>query len=84
MTATSTTLEGVLAGVRAGLGVALLPGIGGKPQGVTVREDLPDGGVAHLRLIARRGIDPAIEDAALTAGQQFFAARPPLSLVRNA
>lgn len=84
VTATSTTLEGVLAGVRAGLGVALLPGIGGRPHGVVVRSDLPDAGTAQLRLIARRGLDPAIEDAALTAGQGFFATRPALSLVQNA
>lgn len=84
VTATSTTLEGVLAGVRAGLGTALLPSVGGSPHGVTERHDLPDGGSVHLRLIARRGVDPAIEATARAAGEQFFAERPALSLVRNA
>lgn len=84
VTATSTTLEGVLAGVRAGLGTALLPGIGGRPQGVVERAGLPAAGSAHLRMIARRGLDEAIEETALATGRDFLAATPPLRLISNA
>lgn len=84
VTATSTTLEGVLAGVRAGLGTALLPGIGGRPQGVVERAGLPAAGTADLRMIARRGLDEAVEDTALATGRDFLAATPPLRLISNA
>ncbi|UDY23032.1 LysR family transcriptional regulator [Nocardioides sp. Kera G14] len=84
VTATSTTLEGVLAGVRAGLGAALLPSVGGRPHGVVVRDDLPDAGAVHLRLLGRRGVAPEVEAAALEAGIAFFAGRPALALVHNA
>lgn len=84
VTATSTTLEGVLAGVRAGLGTALLPGIGGRPQGVVERTGLPAAGTAHLRMITRRGLDEAIEETALATGRDFLAATPPLRLISNA
>lgn len=84
VTATSTTLEGVLAGVRAGLGTALLPGIGGRPQGVVERTGLPAAGTAHLRMITRRGLDEAIEETALTTGRDFLATTPPLRLISNA
>lgn len=84
VTATSTTLEGVLAGVRAGLGTALLPGIGGRPQGVIERASLPAAGTAHLRMIVRRGLDEAVEETALATGREFLAATPPLRLISNA
>lgn len=72
--AQSTTLEGVLAGVRAGLGVALLPSVAGRvPAGVVGRTDLPDVGSAGLNLMARRGLDPGIEMTALETGEQFLA-----------
>lgn len=82
--AASTTLEGVLAGVRAGLGVALLPSAGGRPAGLVSRSDLPAAGSTHFRMIARRGLDPAVESAALSAGEEFFASRPVLRLVNGA
>ena len=83
--AQSTTLEGVLAGVRAGLGVALLPSVGGAgPSGLVVRDDLPDTGTTQLRMVARRGLDPEVEEAAVTAGLRFFAERPHLHLVTAA
>jgi DNA-binding transcriptional LysR family regulator len=69
----STTLEGVLAGARAGLGVALLPSTGGDPTGLIVRDDLPDVGSAGLNLLARRGLDPDVELAAIEAAEAFFA-----------
>jgi DNA-binding transcriptional LysR family regulator len=84
VTAQSTTLEGVLAGVRAGLGVALLPSAGGRPSGLTVRSDLPDAGTTHLRMVARRGLAAEVEQTALSAGVEFFAQRPHLQLVSTA
>ncbi|MFD5823824.1 LysR family transcriptional regulator [Lentzea sp. NPDC060358] len=77
----STTLEGVLAGVRAGLGVALLPSAGGRPSGLTVHTELPDAGTTHLRMVARRGLSAEVERTALAAGTDFFAQRPHLQLV---
>lgn len=79
--AQSTTLEGVLAGVRAGLGVALLPSAGGRPSGLVVRDDLPDAGTTHLRMVTRQGLDEGIVRTALGAGVAFFAQRPHLQLV---
>lgn len=71
----STTLEGVLAGARAGLGVALLPSIGGNPNGLEARDDLPDVGWAGLNVLSRRGLDPDIELTAIEAAEAFFARR---------
>jgi DNA-binding transcriptional LysR family regulator len=85
VTAQSTTLEGVLAGVRAGLGVALLPSVGGGgPSGLSVRGELPDAGTTHLRMVARRGLPAELEQTALSAGVDFFAERPHLRLVPTA
>lgn len=72
--AQSSTLEGVLAGVRAGVGVALLPSVAGRvPSGVVARDDLPAVGSAGLNVLARRGLDADIEATALDAGEAFFA-----------
>lgn len=69
----SSTLEGVLAGARAGLGVALLPSIGGAvPAGLVVRDDLPDVGTAGLNVVTRPGLAPDIESTAVEAGIAFF------------
>jgi DNA-binding transcriptional LysR family regulator len=84
VSAQSTTLEGVLAGVRAGLGVALLPSAGGRPSGLSVHKDLPDAGTTHLRMVARRGLAGEVEQTALAAGVEFFAQRPHLQLVSHA
>lgn len=81
VTAQSTTLEGVLAGVRAGLGLALLPSSGGRPHGLVVRDDLPAVGTVSLRMVSRRGLDPEVELAAASAVERFFATRPQLRLV---
>ncbi|GAA3858913.1 LysR family transcriptional regulator [Saccharothrix violaceirubra] len=81
VTAQSTTLEGVLAGVRAGLGVALLPSAGGRPTGLSACGDLPDAGTTHLRMVTRRGLAAEVERTALAAGVEFFAQRPHLQLV---
>ena len=69
----SATLEGVLAGVRAGLGAAVLPSIGGDPAGVVARPDLPPVGTIGVHLVARQGLDPAIELTALETGESFLA-----------
>ncbi|GAA2078877.1 LysR family transcriptional regulator [Aeromicrobium tamlense] len=69
----SSTLEGVIAGVRAGLGVALLPNVGRTPVGLVVRDDLPDVGSAGLNMLTRRGLDPEVELTAIEAGEAFFA-----------
>lgn len=79
--AQSTTLEGVLAGVRAGLGVALLPNAGGTPSGVRVQRGLPDTGEVPLSIVTRRGIAPQVQNAAVQAGTDFFAERPHLQLL---
>jgi DNA-binding transcriptional LysR family regulator len=79
--ATSGSLEGVLAGVRAGLGVALLPGTGDRMPGLTVRDDLPEAREVLLRLISRQGVPPEIEQAAVDAGVAFYATRPRLQVV---
>lgn len=79
--ASATTLEGVLAGVRAGLGIGLLPSAGGRPAGLVKQAELPDGGVTTLRLIARRGLPKEIESTAFAAGVQFFHGQPQLHLV---
>jgi DNA-binding transcriptional LysR family regulator len=84
VTAQSTTLEGVLAGVRAGLGVALLPSAGGRPSGLSVRGDLPEAGTTQLRMVARRGLAAEVERTALEAGVEFFSQRPHLQLVPSA
>lgn len=69
----SATLEGVLAGVRAGLGAAVLPSIGGAPAGVVPRPDLPPVGSVGIRLVARQGLDPEVELTALETGEMFLA-----------
>ncbi len=72
VTAESTSLEGVIAAARAGLGVAVLPSAGAAPHGLVVRDDLPALGVIGVHLATRRGLDLDVESAALTAMEEFF------------
>lgn len=72
VTTESTTLEGVTAGARAGLGVAVLPSTGPAPAGLVERRDLPELGVIGVHLAARRGLDINIEASALGALESFF------------
>lgn len=81
VTGQSSTLEGVTAGVRAALGVALLPSSGGRPPGLVERDDLPETGEVSLRMVVRRGLEPDVELAAAEAVAQFFSTRPQLRLV---
>jgi DNA-binding transcriptional LysR family regulator len=73
VTAESTSLEGVLAAARAGLGIAVLPTTGRVPDGLVVRPDLPELGEISVRLFSRRGLDADVESTALSAVEKFFA-----------
>ncbi|GAA4735165.1 LysR substrate-binding domain-containing protein [Phytohabitans rumicis] len=75
ITAESTSLDGVVAAVRAGLGVALLPSAGRTPPGLVALRQLPDLGHTGLHVVARRGIDPELERTACEVGGEFFASR---------
>jgi DNA-binding transcriptional LysR family regulator len=73
--AESTSLEGVIAAARAGLGVAVLPSAGPAPSGLEVRRDLPELGQISLRLVTRKGLDREIEDTAFGALHEFYAVK---------
>lgn len=51
----------------------MLPSIGGAPAGVVPRPDLPPVGSVGIRLVARQGLDPEVELAALESGEMFLA-----------
>lgn len=67
VSAESGNLDGVLAAARARLGIALLPFSGPVPEGLVEVEALPDMGDIDVRLVARRGIDTDVEQAAVEA-----------------
>jgi DNA-binding transcriptional LysR family regulator len=74
-------VAGVLNAARAGLGVALLAGASGPPDGLITRPDLPPIAPAALGLRGRRGADPSLTGtvvtalrSALTANQELRAA----------
>jgi DNA-binding transcriptional LysR family regulator len=71
--AESGSLEGVVAAVRAGIGVALLPGTGRKPEGLRVVEELPQLGSIGLQVVARRGVDRGLEQEVCRVGRTFLA-----------
>ncbi|MFI5842707.1 LysR family transcriptional regulator [Catenuloplanes sp. NPDC051500] len=75
ITAESTSLDGVLAAVRAGLGIALLPSTGRTPSGLVALRHLPALDPVALEIVTRRGIDPDIRRTAFEAGRDFFATR---------
>jgi DNA-binding transcriptional LysR family regulator len=75
VTAESTSLEGVIAAARAGLGLAVLPTTGRVPDGLVVRRGLPELGQISVRLFTRRGLDAGIESTALQALEKFFAVK---------
>ncbi|MFB9443188.1 LysR family transcriptional regulator [Dactylosporangium vinaceum] len=73
ITAESTSLDGVVAAVRGGLGIALLPSTGRTPAGLVALPELPAVGAVWLHLAARRGIHPELEGTAVEASREFFA-----------
>ena len=70
--AESGTLEGVIAGARAGLGVSVLPSAGRVPQGLVEVDGLPPLGTIGVHLAARRGVEAEIVDTAAHALEGFF------------
>lgn len=60
VTAESTSLEGVMAAARAGLGVAVLPTAGATPHGLVRRLDLPALGSIGVAVAARQGIEASV------------------------
>ncbi|WP_433221112.1 LysR substrate-binding domain-containing protein [Dactylosporangium sp. CS-047395] len=71
--AEATSLDGVVAAVRAGLGVALLPSTGRAPAGLVPLRRLPAVGTVGLQVAARRGIDRELERMACEVIEGFFA-----------
>ena len=76
VTAESTSLEGVIAAARAGLGVAVLPSAGVTPHGLVQRHDLPELGVIGVHLATRRDLDTELAATAMNALEGFFDAAP--------
>ncbi|KAA9377811.1 LysR family transcriptional regulator [Microbispora cellulosiformans] len=72
ITTEAVNLEGVLAAARARLGIALLPTAFGVPKGLEEITPLPAQDPVGLRLLSRRGLDPAIESSACAALREFF------------
>lgn len=72
VSAESGNLDGVLAAARAGLGIALLPFSGAVPSGLREVTSLPPMGDIDVRLVARRGLDTDVEQAAIDAVSGHF------------
>lgn len=83
VTVESTTLEGVMAAARAGLGVAVLPTSGLPPHGLVARDDLPELGLIGVYLSSRKGLDVDLELAGLAAMETFFERIPVLPAVEE-
>lgn len=77
--AESAQLAGVQAAVGAGLGVALMATLGQTPEGLVARVDLPPPRPIPLHLWSRRGLSPAIVDAAVSAVSQLLVPPPVLA-----
>jgi DNA-binding transcriptional LysR family regulator len=69
-------VTGVVNAVRAGIGVALLPG-GTVPEGLVVRTGLPPVAPVALGVRARRGADPRMTAAVVAAVRELLAAADP-------
>ncbi|MFV0287443.1 MAG: LysR family transcriptional regulator [Demequina sp.] len=74
--AESTSIEGVIAAARAGVGVAALPVGTGAPAGLVPVAGLPDLDRIGAYLVARRGVDAGIVARAGDALEPFFAVLP--------
>lgn len=67
-------LAGVLAAARSGLGVALLPSVKPRLEGLVVRDDLPRLGPAPLRVRARPGLGDDVAELAARAVREALEA----------
>lgn len=63
-------LAGILAAARAGLGVAVLARVGGRPEGLVPLGGLPALGSTELRVRVRAGAPPSLASVAATAVAQ--------------
>lgn len=71
--AESGNLEGVIAGARAGLGLAVLPSAGGAPYGLAEHSEFPHLGEIGVHLAVRRGgVEGSIVSTVLGALRRFF------------
>ncbi len=66
----SPDLSGLYAGLRSGLGMALLPIIGWLPDGIAPVEVMPAANLATLSVVGRRGLDPAVYAAVEGAARE--------------
>lgn len=71
--AESGNLEGVIAGARAGLGLAVLPSAGRAPAGLREQEGFPNLGEIGVHLAVRRGgVEESVVSTVLGALRSFF------------
>lgn len=68
-------LAGILAAARAGLGVAVLAKVGGRPEGLVPLAGLPPLDPASLRVRVRAGAPPSLASVAAAAVEQVVTAR---------
>lgn len=71
----SASLEGIIAAVRAGVGVAVLPTAGTTPEGLAPITGLPPLSDVPVQMISRRGVEADVERTASTALRGFFLTR---------
>ncbi|ALR12413.1 LysR family transcriptional regulator [Mycobacteroides saopaulense] len=71
----SQDLSGLYAGLRSGLGMALLPIIGWLPDGIAPVEAMPAANLATLSVVGRRGLDPAVFTAVEDAAREALSAQ---------
>ena len=66
----SPDLSGLYAGLRSGLGMALLPIIGWLPDGIAPVDSMPAANLATLSVVGRRGLDPVVFTAVEQAARE--------------
>ena len=66
----SPDLSGLYAGLRSGLGMALLPIIGWLPDGIAPVEAMPAANLATLSVVGRRGLEPGVYAAVEGAARE--------------
>lgn len=82
--AESTSLEGVIAATRAGLGISVLPYDHRTPHGLTRLTGLPTLGEIGVNLQFRRGLDPSLAHVARGALEELFDRKRPGASVAGA